>query len=129
MFKPIRQVPAHHLCFAEEISITREGEQADLGKSPVIHIRWLSNVSLMFEMARSTFPYVGMKGRRLTLQERFLIGMAKNTLHRIHSHDSGMTGPAILFQRSMDHGELPWTDESLPGIRYHRRSHADIDKT
>lgn len=70
----------------------------------MIHLGRLSNVPLMFEMAGTTLLYVGMKSRRLTLQERFLRSVAKNALHRIHPQNRGMAGCTILFQRCMNNG-------------------------
>lgn len=69
MLDPIGQFPANDLRFTKNISVTPEGAHPDLGERVVIHIRRRPNASPMFEMASATFRDVGMKGRRLTLQE------------------------------------------------------------
>ena len=73
--------------------------KADASERDVIHLSRGRDSALMFEMAGGACVDLRMKGARLALEERFVIGVADDAFVRVHSFDRRVAGRAVILQR------------------------------
>ena len=72
--------------------------EANARERDMVHLRRPRHPPLMLEMAGGARADLGMKGGRLTLEERLVVGMADNAVLRFHSFDRRVAGRAIILQ-------------------------------
>ena len=104
----LRRVHARLLRLAFEFleTDTREGD--------VIHLRRARHPALVFEMTGGTRADLRMKGGRLTLEERFVVGMADDAVFCLNSFDRRVAGGAIILQRRVGLRQFTGTYHVLP---------------
>ena len=88
--------------------------EADAREGDVIHFRRGRHTALVFEMAGGARVDLGVKGGRLALQDGFIVGMAGDTLARIHSFDRRVAGRAIILQRCVGLRQFTGANHVLP---------------
>src|SRR6185312_6072971 len=114
--------PSEDLLAAEVVSIVRpitpsRGPEGDLGQRRMVHLRRMVVHSPVLDVAFAATPDPGMKRRRLTLEERLIVGVAGDAFTRIRSPRRGVARGAVVFQRGMGRRQPPRTGLSFPGRR------------
>lgn len=71
--------------------------------------------ALVFEMAVFTVADAGMKRRRLTLQERFIVRVTDDAVGRFDALHRRVANRAVVFQMRMRIGKGTGTGHLLPG--------------
>ena len=71
----------------------------------------------MLQMALGTTADAGVKGRRLSLQQRFVVGVADDALGRLDASDRCVTGGAVIFQVCVCRRQHARLGHPLPGDR------------
>ncbi len=69
----------------------------------------------MFAVALAATAHVGVKGRRLALQERRIVRVADDAVGRLDSFDGRVAGRAVVFQKLVALGERTGAGHPLPG--------------
>jgi len=103
----------HHV-HAGLLRLAFEFLEADTPKGDVIHLGRARHPALMFEMTGGARADLRMKGGRLTLEERLVVGMADDAVFRFHSFDRRVAGRAIILQRRVGLRQLAGTHHVLP---------------
>jgi hypothetical protein len=81
----------------------------------MIHQSQLFAKTAMFAVALAATAHVGVKGRRLALQERCVIRVADNATGGFDSFDGRVAGGTVVFQKRVSLGERTGAGHSLPG--------------
>lgn len=88
--------------------------ETDTRESDVIHLRRAWHPALVFEMAGGARADLGMKGGRLTLEKRLVVGMADDAVLCLDAFHRRVAGRAVILQRRMGLRQLTGTYHVLP---------------
>ena len=72
---------------------------------------------LMLDVAHGARGHISMKPRRLPLQQRLVVGMTRDAVHRLHPAHGGVAGGAVVLQKGMRLGQRTRAGQALPGHR------------